>query len=446
MIKNILSALLVSASLVGVAACGGGQKPKSGLKDGGGVPPPPDVTKGGGKTTEFSTDARKDYEAAVQFFTQNETAGWNETACRASADKFSAVVREHNFVEAQYMVGRSFHACNLMADAEAAYQGALKINQSHAPSISNLGELYFQAGKVDGAKKYWEQAVKADPKIIAARANLAMLLIEEMRTTSNDAAWQKLEKQARDHLSSVLAVDNDHQKAYVLYGMVYMEGREKNKNRLDLAKLLLDEGGKRGAGEKYAPLQHAYGLYYLYRNNLTEALSRFAAAVELDPKFVEARMNVGLITLGFRKYDVAKEHFDKVLSLQGGKNYDALIGQGVAERGLGNLDGAEGSYKKAKDLDPKRGEAYYNLGVLYKDFRASKENDLRASQNAYRTARDFFKDFLQKEGGSKDDREEAKANIEDCDKVIKQLEDFIKASANQPPPPPPPAPDAGGAK
>lgn len=441
-LSKVAAALAIATLSIGAAACGGKAHPKSGLNGGGDgdVPPPPNVSGGGGKgdvkTPVFTKDARKDYEAAAIAFEQNDKGGWNDAACRGSAEKFEAVAREHKMVEAQYMVGRSYHACNMLQDAESAYQAAIKMKENHAPSISNLGELYWQAGKSDGAKKYWEAAVKADPKIIAARANLAMLLLEEMHTTKNDTAWKNLEKAARDHLSSVLAVDNDHLKAYVLYGMVYMEGWQKNKNRLDLAKLLLDEGAKRN--DKYAPLQHAYGMYYLKKNNLTEALSRFTAAVELDAKFSEARMNVGLITLGFRKYDVAKDHFAKVLELDGGKNYDALIGLGIAQRGLNDLDAAEASYSKAKGLDAKRGESYFNLGVLYKDFRASKAADLRASQTAYRTARDYFKDYLTKDGND-DDREEAKNNVEDCDKVIKQLEDFIKASANQPPADPAPA-------
>jgi len=436
--KHILSLVLVSA----LAACGGSQHPKSGLAKGEGAPPPPDVTAGAGgekaaEKKEFTADARKDFEAAAKAFAEYEKSGWNDAACKGSAERFQAVVREHKLVEAQYMVGRSYHACGMAQEAEAAYQAALEIDKNHAPSISNLGELYWEHGKRNDAKKWWETAVKADPKIIAARANLAMLMIEDLRVTKYGDQWKAIEKQARDHLSSVLAVDNDHQKAYVLYGMLYMEGWQKNKNRLDLAKLLLDEGAKRG--EKYAPLQHAYGLYYLAKNNLTEALSRFRQAVELDPKFAEARMNVGLITLGFRKYDDAKEQFDQVLKLQGGKNYDALIGLGVAMRGLNDFDGAEAQYNKAKELDPKRGEAYFNLGVLYKDFRAAKETDLKASQNSYRKARDHFRDYLQK-SGTDEDRDEAKANIEDCDKVIKQLDEFIKAQANQPAPEPTPPP------
>ena len=62
------------------------------------------------------------------------------------------------------MAGRSFHNCGLAKDAEDAYQAALKVKPNHGASISNLGELYFAAGKVDGARKYWESAIKANPK------------------------------------------------------------------------------------------------------------------------------------------------------------------------------------------------------------------------------------------------------------------------------------------
>ena len=55
--------------------------------------------------------------------------------------------------------------------------------------------------------------------------------------------------------------------------------------------------------------------------------------------------------------------------------YTATIGLGIALRGLNDLDGAEAQYKKAQQIDPQRGDAYYNMGVLYKDFRANKTND-----------------------------------------------------------------------
>lgn len=433
-----LKSLVSGAALAALVACGGA-KPKSGLGPGGGkdVPPPPPVTSdssgGDGKPQpkrEISSNERKDYDGAIEFFDKNEKGGaWNESACRSAADRFAGVVRSHpQMVEAQYMVGLSYQRCGLAADAEKAYQAALKIKPNHGQSLSNLGELYYRAGKVDGAKQYWDSAIKANGKLVAARINLASMELEQMRNLQPySAEWKKLEEDARFQLSSALGVESDSYHAYTVYGLIYMEGFEKNKNRLDLARLLLDEAKKRN--EKFAPLQNAYGLMYMHRNALSEALKHFQTAVELDPKFVEARMNVGLTTLGFRNYNVAKEQFTEVLKIQP-KDYDAVIGLGSALRGLNDFDGAEREYKKALDIDRKRGDAYYNLGVLYKDFRATKQPP-QESIATYNLAKQYFTDFQSKQADPKDVAE-AKEQVALITKTVTQTQKFLQATANQP--------------
>ncbi|HEX4416329.1 MAG TPA: tetratricopeptide repeat protein [Kofleriaceae bacterium] len=432
-----------------VAGCGGGAA--TGAR-GGTVPPPPRIDSSENSATgkpdakrEVSNDARKDYEAAAQQFAQTDKAhGWNDATCRQSADRFTQVVRSHpELVEAQFMVGLSYHRCNQLQDAEKAYQQAIHMKPNHGASLSNLGEIYYRYGKVDDARKYWDSAVKANGKLTGARINIASLELEQMRKINNpkDATWKKLEEDARFNLSNVLGVDSDNIAAYTVYGLVYMEGWQANKNRLDLAKLLLDEAKKRN--EKNASLQNAYGLFYLHKASLNQALQAFSAAVEADPKFVEARVNVGLITLNFRKYDTAKEMLSKVVELSP-KNYDAYIGLGIALRGLKDLDGAEAQYKKAKDLDPRRGDAYYNLGVLYKDFRASKNADIGASIGTYKQAKDFFQQFLSMQA-EQADKVEAKEQIALIDKTVTQIQNFMKAQANQPPAPAAPSAPAAPA-
>jgi TolA-binding protein len=169
--------LQVIGFCVALAACGGGSK-GSGLKGGGGVPPPPSVggNAGGGgndatagtagdmkvQKVEFSKDAKKDYEAALASFEQNDKGGWNESACRASADRFAAVAREHKIVDAQFMVGLSYHRCGMVGDAEKAYQDASRMSGDglkKAMALSNLGEIYYKAGKIDGAKQYWDTGI-----------------------------------------------------------------------------------------------------------------------------------------------------------------------------------------------------------------------------------------------------------------------------------------------
>jgi tetratricopeptide (TPR) repeat protein len=452
------------------AACGGGQKTGGG-GGGGNVPPPAQL----GKTTntldqtgpqkvapkaEISKDARNDYQAAVAFFAGQDKSGkWDESACRSSAEKFQAVVREHSeLVAAQFMVGLSYQRCNLLDDATKAYQAATNMKApggdttKQAMAMSNLGTIFYKKGQLDGAKQYWDSAIKANGKLVAARINVASLELEQIRKIPyKDARWKQIEEDARLNLSQALGVESDNVEAYTTYGLLYMEGWQQNKNRLLLAKLLLDEGKKRN--EKFPALLNAYGLYYMHRGALNEALASFSAAVQGDPRFAEARINAGQLTLNFRKYDVAKEMFQKALEVAP-KSYDAMIGLGIAMRGLNDFDGAEKQYNLAKGLDPKRDDAYFNLGVLYKAFKANKVNDpdpikaLRQSQDMYRKAKDFFTQGLDKDGDPAD-KQEAKNNIGDCDKVVKQLDAAILSLQNAPPPPPtqpaaaPAAPAAG---
>ncbi|HEX8107648.1 MAG TPA: tetratricopeptide repeat protein [Kofleriaceae bacterium] len=428
-----------TAALIALAACGGGGAGTSAR--GSTVPPPPKITRSEAAAAraeprrEVSKDTRSDFDSAVQQFTATDKAhGWNDSTCRQSADRFQAVARAHpDLIEAQAMVGVSYQRCGMLDDAERVYRQVIQVKPNHGASLSNLGEIYFRTGRASEARQYWDSAIKANGKLVGARIGVATLELEQMRKIGNpkDATWKKLEEDARFNLSSALGVDSDSAAAYTVYGLVYMEGWQTNKNRLDLAKLLLDEASKRN--EKYAPLQNAYGLYYMRRASINQALQAFNAAVELDPRFVEARMNVGQVTLGFRKYDTARDMFSKVIELSP-KNYDAYIGLGIALRGLKDLDGAEAQYKKAKDLDPRRGEAYYNLAILYKEFRSSKE-DFIAS---YKQAKEYFQQFLTMQADQAD-KNEAKEQIAMIDKTV---QNFMKA----PPPTPAAAPQAAPAQ
>jgi tetratricopeptide (TPR) repeat protein len=59
---------------------------------------------------------------------------------------------------------------------------------------------------------------------------------------------------------------------------------------------------------------------------------------------------------------------------------------GVALRGQRKLTEAETAYRRAVELDPVRPEAYYNLGLLFKDFIATAAPDLDQSSATYHKA------------------------------------------------------------
>src|SRR5688572_8299898 len=160
---NSIRKTIIGAALVAVAACGGAQKKgaaggASGEGGGGDAKAPAlsDLAKSEPKR-EISNDARKDYEAAAAFYKDNDKGAWKESSCRQAAERFQTVARNHReLVEAHYMIGRSYHNCNLLSDAERAYQDAIKVKANHGASMSNLGEIAFRNGKTADAKRYWE--------------------------------------------------------------------------------------------------------------------------------------------------------------------------------------------------------------------------------------------------------------------------------------------------
>ena len=436
---NNATRMILVGALAAAIGCGGATSKKEMSKLAADAPPPP--SGGGGKIDRtVSADAKKDFAEAVAFYREQGKGGWNKGSCQAAASKFEQVASSHNkMVEAIYNAGLSYQNCGMMKDAENKYQEALKIHAGHGPSLSNLGQIYFLGGNEARAKQYWEKAVEADKKVVGARNNLAWLMIRQVR--EKKARLGDVEEQALTHLRSALAVENDNIEAYVLLSLLYMEGAEKNKARLTLAKLLLDEAKKRN--DKYAPLHNAYGLLELKRENVAQALENFRQAVQLNPDFIEARMNVGNVVLGFRKYDEAAEQFQAVLK-EKPKYYDAVLGLGVAQRGLKQLDEAEKSYNKAIQLDSSRAEAYFNLGVLYKDFRANSTENLKAAQEAYRTAIRHFNQARSRGNADPEMTAEARDNINDCEKNIKSLDEAQRFQ--QQAPPAAPAPAKGGGK
>lgn len=422
-------------ALAAAAGCGGSQSSKKDMTTlASDAPPPPPGGDARMPPRDISGEAKKDFSSAVSFYLEQGKGGWSVESCQAAARRFEQVAQTHGkLVEARYNAGLSYQNCRMMKDAEQQYQAALSIHSSHAPSLSNLGQIYFLGGNEARAKQYWEKAVAADKKIAGARNNLAWLMIRQLR--DKKTSLQASGDQILAHLRSVLAVENDNVEAYVLLALFYMEGSEKNKSRLTLAKLLLDEATKRN--DKFAPLHNARGLIELRNDNVAQALEHFQRAVALNDDFVEARMNVANVVLGFRKYEEAAQQFNQVIERQP-KSYDAIVGLGIAQRGLKQLDQAEQSYKKAADLDGARAEAYFNLGVLYKDFRANTTENLRGAQEAYRAAIKFFREAQGKPNAERlAVARDARDNISDCEKNIKQLDDAIRFQQTQP---------AGGAK
>jgi tetratricopeptide (TPR) repeat protein len=387
---------------------------------------------GEGAAPAASDRPKSDFDAAVDFFNQQEQVGWSKDRCEKAAARFQDAGKG-KLAEGYFNAGVAYQRCQDFDSAESMYKKALGLNPKHAPSLANLAEIALRRGKRDDAMNLLKQAIDNDTnlQVSSARANLGWLQYQELRRTSDAAGRAKIEEGAIRNLQSALAVDSDDVVAYTVLALVYMEGTERNRNRLDLAQLLVDEGKKRD--EKYAPLWNASGLLKMKRGAVAQALADFRQAVTLDPQNFEARMNAAQIVLSSRNYNEAETQFREALKLRP-KSYEATIGLGVALRGQATvfraqaqnaefarkLDEAEKTYNDAASLDKNRADAYYNLGLLYMDYRTN-DPDAQKNIGQYKRARQYFQDFQSRADKSDPKAKDAQALIAKCDKYVQIL-------------------------
>jgi tetratricopeptide (TPR) repeat protein len=171
-----------------------------------------------------------------------------------------------------------------------------------------------------------------------------------------------------------LAIDAANLDAAAMVAFAYY-----HKHLLDTAELVLDDVFKRDAAKKNANVNYVYGLIYDHTNRPEQALKAFQAAVDINPNFASALVNVGVHQIQNQQYTAAVDTFEKLTGQFNRNDVITLTSLGSAYRGhsadfpSGSPDhdklvkSAEGAYKKATQANANYGPAYYNLGLLYLD-------------------------------------------------------------------------------
>jgi len=240
------------------------------------------------------------------------------------------------------------------------------------------GLAHYHAQRLEEARRSFEQAIARDARCAPAYVNLAILQRKAGEL-----------KPALANLRRALAIDARLLPAFNELALLYLTMADSDEE-LALAEVVCSQAQKIEAD--FAPLYNTWGLIDARRGAITTAAAKFQRALELDPSMFEAHMNFARIALSFRGYEDAEQALRKALQLRP-KSFDARLGLGVAQRGLGQLEAAERSYQEAAELAEGRPEPYFNLGVLYQDFRSASRDDMLR-------AREYFKTFLQRAGDS----------------------------------------------
>ena len=116
---------------------------------------------------------------------------------------------------------------------------------------------------------------------------------------------------------------------------------------------------------RFADLHHQMGLLERARGSHQEALNEFRVALEINPRYTLARLDVAAALFDLRRWKEARAVYRDVVA-GGIRSSDIYLQVGEAEEQLGNLEEAESSYREALRLNPGEVEAHYFLGRLYR--------------------------------------------------------------------------------
>jgi len=173
---------------------------------------------------------------------------------------------------------------------------------------------------------------------------------------------------------AALAIDasNLDAAAYVAFALYH-------KKQYDSAELVLDDVFKRPAAKENANIYYVYGLVYDHTNRPEQAVLAFQKAVQINPNFASALVDLGVHQLENKQYAEAQATYEKLTRELGRNDAITLTALASAYRGRSGdyppgsgernnyIMQAEAAYKKALAANPNYGPAYYDLALLYLD-------------------------------------------------------------------------------
>jgi len=323
-------------------------------------------------------------------FDSAEEAGWTSESCASVSDDFDSAssAQDGGWAEALYMAGLSLSRCGEGDDARDFYNRALAIDGDSCPARTGIAIGQIEAGDLAGAWGSLDRALRTESPCAEAYANRAIVRVR--RANSSNMAEETAE--ALSDLRRALVFDANYRDAFGQMALIHYNRAiaEDDLQRLDVAEVVCRQATMIDAS--YAAIYNTWGLIKVQRGDVIEALQMFDTARRHDDSMYQAHMNFGQITQSFRGYQDAQRAFARAVELRPG-SYDAHIGLGAALRGLNQLDQSQAEYERAIEIDGARPEAYFNLALIWQDYRSGTVPDLER-------ARGYYNQFLERARGN----------------------------------------------
>jgi tetratricopeptide (TPR) repeat protein/tRNA A-37 threonylcarbamoyl transferase component Bud32 len=321
----------------------------------------------------------------------HEAAGFYQAAMAIRPD---AVMVHNN-------LGACWYKCGRLDEAEHRLRWALKIDPGLALAYANLGNVLREKGQIDAAIDNYRESIRlgTEPGVARAWNNLGAALEARGQTKEAIDAYRTAARidpelpETGMNLARILASQHELDEAIaILRGILRLDSSD-SRPAVELGTHLITAGRFKEAVETLqATIQtdpqnsraHAVlGEALAGLKNTSGALEHYLEAVRLDPNSAETCYNLANIYKDNQNHQAAAELYRKAIALKP-DFVDAYLNLGVVLKRAGHLESAIENYREAIRLDPDMGDAHYNLGLA---LRAQK--NYSAAEASFRRALDI---------------------------------------------------------
>ncbi len=404
--------------------------------------------------TQAATDK---FNAALDAFNANDKASsWSDASCADVARMFEGAAAEQpsgKLAAATYDAGLAWQRCGNDQQARAHFEKALSDDPKFHFAKAQIALYDYKAnGNEDQAISALQQAVlDAQFQDVPALVNLALFQMQRDSNTAGQNCKDDLEC-AKQNLQRALAIDDAYMPAFNQLALYYFQLAKKRATvgggkhergrsgiatnsamakradvqQLELAALVCSQALRKNAN--YAPIHNTAGLIQNELGQVNGAVSEFATAAKLDPKFFEAQMNYAAVNLSFRGFAQAQDAYQKALAMRP-NDYDAHLGLALALRGQINdnnydsqVAAVQAELDAAKKVDGNRPDAYFNEGILTQEYKAKAGGAKPQTIAALQQAKTIFQTFVDKAGG----KAEYAGAVSKANERMRDIDDTLK--------------------
>jgi tetratricopeptide (TPR) repeat protein len=243
-------------------------------------------------------------------------------------------------------LGNMLFQAGRVDEAISHFEKAVEINPNSVEAHNNLGNRFRQMGRTSESLAHLQKAVELDPKYAEAHNNLGNTLLAAGRTT-----------EAIDHFNRALEIDPVYAEAHNNLGNALLATGHTSE-AFDHLKRALE------INPEYAAARYNLANAFLQSGRLDEAVSQFKRALDIDPTNAGAHNNLGAVLLQLGKVDEAVVHLNKALEIDP-NNAQAHNNAGNTFLRMGKINEAVAHYDRALEIDPGNINAANNLAWLF---------------------------------------------------------------------------------